>query len=61
MEGAKLLLLLYQKLVRKRKKQDGKQNKRYDINSCSVNHANGKRYLWYKSGKTTKEKKEKRW
>jgi hypothetical protein len=27
---AKLLLLLCQKLVRKRKKQDGKQNKRYD-------------------------------
>jgi hypothetical protein len=33
MEEAKQLLLLCQKLVRKRKKQDGKQNKRYDINS----------------------------
>ena len=36
MEEANLLLLLYQKLVRKRKKQDGKQNKRYDINSCQI-------------------------
>ena len=34
MEEANLLLLLYQKLVRKRKKQDEKQNKRYYINSC---------------------------
>ena len=34
MEEAKPLLLLCQKLVRKRKKQDEKQNKRYYINSC---------------------------
>ena len=33
MEEAKLLLLLCQKLERKRKKQDEKQNKRYHINS----------------------------
>ena len=32
------------KAGKKSKKQDGKENKRYDINSCFVNHA---RTLWF--------------
>ena len=36
------------KAGKKKKKQDGKQNKRYDINSCSVNHA---RTLWFNETK----------
>ena len=55
MEGAKLLLLLCQKLVRKRKKQDGKQNKRYDINSCFT-----KMPGHYGSMKPTTKKKKKK-
>ena len=49
--------MLCQKLVRKRKKQDGKQNKRYDINSYFVNYA---RTLWFNET-YNKEKKEKGW
>jgi hypothetical protein len=71
MVEAKLLLLLCQKLVRKSKKQDGKQNKRYDINSyllkpCqwervpmvqrSVDHQRKKRKKVKSNGKVTSRK-----
>ena len=55
MEGAKLLLLLCQKLVRKRKKQDGKQNKRYDVSSYLL-----KMPSHYGSMKPTTKKKKKK-